>query len=118
MFVIHDNAVGHYEMNDASPARVIPPYGSEVQLLEAEEKWAKISILGKTAWMLFEHLDARPPPEKKTPKSVLGGYIYGSSQILSAQDKKDLGDGQLGQVYFGPRGGRYVINRNGFRRYF
>ena len=96
-------------MCERSAVRIIPPYGTLVRIIETLETWAKVEAFSKIAWMKQSNLCNERPPERFdiTPFVVPAWH---------PQDFKTAKD--YDAVEFGPRGGRFVRTKSGFRRYF
>jgi hypothetical protein len=108
-YVIQDNLTGHYEQDDCSPVRIIPPYGTEVRILEKGTDWTRIEAFRKSAWVRTDGLALNPPPER--PKSQVS-IVNEQSQI------PNIAYTQISHIEYGPRGGRYTRTKTGYRRYF
>lgn len=108
-YIVRDEARGHYTANDNSPTRIIPPYGTEVEVVRIDPEWALIKVFGKEAWVKAEYLGESPPPERTRFQPTFGvsyAVIPGTTPASSSQ------------VEYGPRGGRFTRTKNGYRRYF
>jgi hypothetical protein len=106
-FVSCDNAKCNYDPSLESPARVIPPYGSEVLVLKIADEWALIEFVGKRAWTPTSQIAAKAPKSRFNIEPYIVRPVYGTP-IQSDFD----------EVEFGPRGGRFTRTRSGHRRYF
>ena len=80
-----------------------------LSVLETHGEWAKISFAGKAAWSLVSNLSSDKPPERFD----IGPYLRNPTPWYETIAKsEDL------NVEFGPRGGKFVRTKKGFRRYF
>lgn len=108
-FVQDDGAVGRYEMSEESPSSVMPPYGTEVQVIAAVDEWLKIKVFNKIAWMKKHHLCSERPPKRFD----FSPYIFRAENTA-----RQISVCPSDQIEFGPRGGRFIRNKSGYRRYF
>ena len=108
-FINCDDAVCRYEPDAVSPARIVPPYGTFVAVIDDRLDWVQIGWVGKLAWSVRSQLSIEKPEDRIDIKH----YLFGAteSQIW------EFGIG-TDQAEYGPRGGRFTRTRTGHRRYF
>jgi hypothetical protein len=106
-FVLLDDAHGHYDMVDESAIRVIPPYGTPVEVLSTNGEWVQIKVFSKVAWMKKHYLGNTPP----TKRFNISPYIVREATQVRSSVSSSI------EIEFGPRGGRFVRTKLGFRRY-
>jgi hypothetical protein len=108
VFVQHDGSTAHYEMDEQSPVRIIPPYGTAVEVLATTDEWVKIKAFNKAAWMKKHHICNQPPPSRFD----FSPYVF-AAEVIAPHDTVPKQN-----VEFGPKGGRFVRTKSGYRRYF
>jgi len=109
-FIVVDEAGCFHSPSFSSPIRIIPPYGSEVEILKEDGDWVLLKWCGKEAWTIRSHLenDLVDRRENMLPPSV-----------LARSRSIDVGPyNSYSSIEYGPRGGRFTRTRNGYRRYF
>lgn len=127
-FIVVDEARCLYDARRDSAVRVIPPYGSEVAVVRDEGEWVKIRFCGKEAWSLRDHLSPVMTGQKEAVRvGVVPGEWSGATPRRHAltlanaheglQTPLSLSSPPSLHVEVGPRGGRFVRTRSGFRRY-
>lgn len=114
-YVVVDDAVCFYEPDISSAIRIVPPYGSEVEILSENENWVLLKWCGKEAWInrYFIENSLEQKRENKIDPSLI--YRSSGSSLGSYYNKSYYSSGN---IEYGPRGGRYTRTKNGFRRYF
>lgn len=111
-YVVGREARCLFEPHDCSAVRVIPPYGSTVEIVRDEEAWVLIRFCGKEAWSPRENLSDRLIPERASRD--VGSVPTGNYDFRSTSRPESYSS----PVEYGPRGGRFVRTSTGFRRYF
>ncbi len=110
-YVVVSNANCLYEPDVHSAVRVIPPYGTRVDIVRTDGEWVLIEFCGKEAWALRSYLSneltGRREDEHIGLRPNFGNRIFRSQPNYHTP-----------QVEYGPRGGRFVRTTSGFRRYF
>lgn len=56
-FVVVDDNTCSYDPDFSSPTRIIPPYGSEVEIIEERHDWVRLRWCGKEGWAVRSHID-------------------------------------------------------------
>ena len=110
-YVVVSNANCLYEPDVRSAVRVIPPYGTQVDVKRTDGEWALIEFCGKVAWALRSYLSNELTGRREGEH--IGPHIYFGNRISRSQPSY-----HAPQVEYGPRGGRFVRTSSGFRRYF
>lgn len=106
-FVLLDDAHGHYGMVDDSAISVIPPYGTPVEVLSNNGDWVQIKVFSKVAWMKKHYLGNTPPTKRF---NISPHIVQEATQVRSSVSSSI-------EIEFGPRGGRFVRTKLGFRLY-
>ena len=103
-YIAAENVNCLYEPKPGSAIRCTPPIGTEVTVIRDDGAWVCVSVFGKKAWSARGNLSsARGPVQKTVEVGVQPRFIEGPVHS--------------GGVEYGPRGGRFVRTRSGFRRY-
>lgn len=103
-YVAAENANCLYEPKPGSAIRCTPPVGTEVTVIRDDGAWVCVLVFGKKAWSPKGNLSPAPVSGQETVEAgVQPRFIEGSIHF--------------GGVEYGPRGGRFVRTRSGFRRY-
>lgn len=113
-FVSADGAKCLYKPDSKSAIRVIPPYGSEVDIIEDAGDWVLIGFCGKEAWSPRQNLS--PRIERRRPAVDVGVSPEAGWGVRSNGTGRNAVVQHV--VEYGPRGGRFVRTASGFRRYF
>lgn len=103
-YVVVDQANCLYEPTSNSAIRIIPPYGSEVEVVQDDGRWVLIRFCGKEAWSPREHLS--PVLINRKEAIAVGRIVTEYARLRQSM------------VEYGPRGGRFMRSPSGFRRYF
>jgi hypothetical protein len=111
-YVAADKANCLYEPDPKSAVRVVPPYGTEVEVIRDEGSWILIRFSDKEAWCPRANLSVRLAP--KGP-AVNVGVVPPPNHTFRSPPYAQV---VLPPVEYGPRGGRFVRTATGFRRYF
>jgi hypothetical protein len=112
-YVVADKAHCLFQPERDSAVSVIPPYGTEVDVLRDEGPWVLISFCGKEAWSPRANLSADLAPRR--PAVEVGVVPPPNYEFRSPT--QSLGS-PMPKVEYGPRGGMFVRTPSGFRRYF
>lgn len=110
-FINCDSAACRYEPHPTSAVRVIPPYGTLVDVLKDEGEWVQIMYATKSAWAVRSQLSTEKPGPNK--RFDISPYLFRKTTNPFARKAE-----QEPQIEFGPRGGRFTRTRTGFKRYF
>lgn len=105
-YVAAENANCLYEPKPSSAIRCTPPVGTEVTVIRDDGEWVYVLAFGKKAWSPKGNLSSVHVPAP-VPQTVEVGV----------QPRFIEGPVHFGGVEYGPRGGRFVRTRSGFRRY-
>jgi hypothetical protein len=111
-YIICHDAVCRYDPHEESPARVIPPKGTEIHIIDDIGQWILIEFVGKRAWCRSDFLTSENINIPKDPFDIKP-YIVSGRPILY-----EISRSQYDPVEYGPRGGRFTRTRSGHRRYF
>lgn len=109
VYVTSDGVHGYYERESDGPARITPPYGTPVEVVQDAGEWILIKAFGKVAWMKREALSEQRPPERSTFVPTTG---YSYATIPGPHVPSMI------EVEYGPKGGRFTRTKAGYRRYF
>jgi hypothetical protein len=116
-FVICDNVHGYFAKDVASPVNITPPYGSNIKILEIHGEWAWVLVFGIKAWVQVENIGAEPPPSRVSDDLAIAKVESLRNSLLErVRSTRKVGDAD--KIEYGPRGGRFVRTKLGFRRYF
>jgi hypothetical protein len=109
-FIVVDEASCFYEPDYASAVAIIPPYGSEVEIVKEDGEWVLLKWVGKRAWSVRCHLSNERSEKRYNiiPDSV--NHRVRSDHANYRQ--------YVSGVEYGPRGGKFTRTKSGFRRYF
>ena len=110
-FVACDKAHCLFKPSANAAVSVIPPYGTEVEVIEDAQSWVLIKFCGKKAWSPRANLSAEPVSKRAAVDAGVVPEPYSGSP----SSMRSYGSGA---VEYGPRGGRFVRTASGFRRYF
>lgn len=113
VYIVADQAHCLHKPEANAAVRVIPPYGSEVEVVQDAGSWVRIRFYGKDAWSPRENLS---PTLATRREAVEVGVVPPPNYGFKAPNIHD----ELSRldVEYGPRGGRFVRTASGFRRYF
>ena len=114
-FVVVDNARCLFEPQIDSAVSIIPPFGSEVEIVREEGFWVLIGIFGKQAWSPRSHLSNTP--SAKMSALDVGVVPYLDRNYRHPVSASPARPAPQQEVFVGPRGGCYVRTASGFRRY-
>lgn len=64
-FVVVDDNACSYDPDFSSPTKIIPPYGSEVEIIEERHDWVRLRWCGKEAWSVRSHIDNQLTAKKE-----------------------------------------------------
>ena len=107
-YIVVDNACCFYKPDSSSPVRVIPPYRTQIEIVQDQGGWVLIRFCGKEAWSERSKLSGREPPARFDISPYIHNDYYDSKQILPLEPA----------IEYGPRGGKFTRTKTGYRRYF
>ncbi len=109
-FIIGEGANCLYRPEFNAAVRIVPPYGTKVDVIREQEDWVLIRFCGKEAWSLRCNLSDKI----EEPKASINVGI--SPRFCDSQNLK-LSNLHSKSIEYGPRGGKFVRTGLGFKRY-
>jgi hypothetical protein len=110
-YIIVERANCLYRPEFNAAVRIVPPYGTKVDVIREQQEWVLIRFFGKEAWSHRSNLSNKIEEAKAALNvGIVPRFCDSHGRALYNHHSKS--------IEYGPRGGKFVRTASGFKRYF